>query len=72
MNVDTNRVFSYSELFGPFKCDICKSEAWMIVVSKEERAGLPEEKYEASTKAINMGMASCNDHVENCFKIIDE
>ncbi len=58
-----DRIFSYGELFGPFSCDICGDECWSILVSEEEREKLPEDRYEASCQAINMGVALCSEHL---------
>jgi hypothetical protein len=57
-----SRMFSYNEVFGPFPCEICGEEAWMIIVSEQEAEELPEgDRFDKSCYVFRnqLGTAIC-------------
>jgi len=68
---DLDRVFTYSELFGPFACEIegCKeTECYTIVLTEEEMKQVPKnvDRHEQAAWVIGVkiGCAMCDDHAK--------
>lgn len=61
------RDFWFSELWGPFDCEVkgekCKTTAWMITLTDEENAKLPEQTGPDAASFIlreKLGIAVCD------------
>jgi hypothetical protein len=64
------RAFSFSELYGPFRCEHhgCKERTFVIVLSDAENEGLPESsgpKAAAMILSQKLGKATCDDHLRH-------
>ena len=64
------RLFSYSELFGPFSCEAagCENEhCYMIVISTEEFENLPPGRRENQAAVVcknQIGRVVCQKHLK--------
>ncbi len=74
------RVFSFSEVYGPFKCEAttflcgptrppkyCEAQAWDVLLTDAENLTLPEQSGAAAAKFIletGLGKMLCEDCLE--------
>lgn len=61
-------IFSFSELWGPFVCEVpgCTDPAWDAFLTDDDVASLPEDEHPARTNAIlqkGIGTMVCERHL---------
>lgn|GEM_PF-247141 len=64
------RLFTFSELWGPFPCEHpdCTKQTFTVILTDEENARLPEESGEKAAAFIlrhKLGKAVCDEHCGN-------